>query len=341
MVLCAAEPKKDMLLIRRNVQWLEDESNQGRPAQGRLVLSRARGGDNSNSQFAVLALYDAQRVGVEVSRETWQLAADYWRSTQNDDGSWGYVPGDAGTGSMTCAGIGGLAISTAALESGDAAVENGRVDLLPAARRRRQARPRHRLAGRPFLRESQSAPGRRRPVVPLLLSLRPRAGRPAHGPPLHRRSRLVSRRAPSSWSANRIRSRTIGKATWYAEQQSAHQHRDGAVVPVEGSPADRHGQAASTATATTWNQHRRDAAHLTEYTEEAWDLGLTWQVMDPAKATVEDLLQAPVLYISGSQAPNLLPSRAKAARLRRSRRLHLRRSLLRRFAAVRRQRSAN
>ena len=52
-----------------------------------------------------------------------------------------------------------------------------------------------------------------------------------------------------------------------------------------------------------WNQHRRDAAHLTEYTEEAWELGLTWQVMDPANARVEDLLQAPVLYISGSQAP--------------------------------------
>ena len=29
------------------------------------------GGDNSNSQFAVLALFDAQRVGVEVSRDTW------------------------------------------------------------------------------------------------------------------------------------------------------------------------------------------------------------------------------------------------------------------------------
>ena len=57
-----------------------------------------------------------------------------------------------------------------------------------------------------------------------------------------------------------------------------------------------------------WNQHRRDAAHLTEYTEEAWNLGLTWQVMDPEKATVEDLLQAPVLYISGSQAASGGPS---------------------------------
>ena len=62
-----------------------------------------------------------------------------------------------------------------------------------------------------------------------------------------------------------------------------------------------------------WNQHRRDAAHLTAYTEEAWDLGLTWQVMDPATATVEDLLQAPVLYISGSQAPQLVAARARSS----------------------------
>jgi hypothetical protein len=33
--------------------------------------------------------------------------------------------------------------------------------------------------------------------------------------------------------------------------------------------------------------------------------------MDPAKTSVEDLLQAPVLYISGSQAPNLLPQAQK------------------------------
>ena len=126
MALCAAEPKKDMLLIRRNVQWLEAHQIKEGPRKGCWSYP-GPGGDNSNAQFAVLALYDAQRVGVEVSRETWELAANYWRTTQNDDGSWGYVPGDAGTGSMTCAGIGGLAVSAAALESGDATVENGHV----------------------------------------------------------------------------------------------------------------------------------------------------------------------------------------------------------------------
>ena len=89
--------------------------------QGAIILGI--GGDNSNSQFAVLALYDGQRVGVEVSRETWTLAQKYWADSQNDDGSWGYVPGDSGTGSMTCAGIGGLAAGMAG--SNDEDVEHG------------------------------------------------------------------------------------------------------------------------------------------------------------------------------------------------------------------------
>src|SRR3972149_612655 len=126
MVFAAAEPKKDMLLIDRNVRWLE--ANQSTAADRKGAWSYpGPGGDNSNSQFAVLALFDAQSVGAKVKRQTWQLAADYWRNPQNDDGSRGHRPGDAGPGSMTCAGIGALATSTAALESGDATVERGRV----------------------------------------------------------------------------------------------------------------------------------------------------------------------------------------------------------------------
>ncbi|MEX2092538.1 MAG: prenyltransferase/squalene oxidase repeat-containing protein, partial [Pirellulales bacterium] len=126
MVFAAADPKKDMLLIDRNVRWLESKQSMAADRKGAWSYP-GPGGDNSNSQFAVLALFDAQSVGAKVKRQTWQFAADYWRNTQNDDGSWGYVPGDAGSGSMTCAGIGALATSTAALESGDATVERGRV----------------------------------------------------------------------------------------------------------------------------------------------------------------------------------------------------------------------
>ena len=78
MVLAAAEPKKDMLLIGRNVRWLEQHQITEGERKGAWSYP-GHGGDNSNTQFAVLALYDAQRVGAKVNRETWELAADYWR----------------------------------------------------------------------------------------------------------------------------------------------------------------------------------------------------------------------------------------------------------------------
>jgi hypothetical protein len=183
MVLCAATPKNDMLRITRNVKWLESHQNKEGQRKGAWSYP-GPGGDNSNSQFAVLALYDGQRVGVEVSRETWTLAQKYWADSQNDDGSWGYVPGDSGTGSMTCAGIGGLAVSTAAIDSGDAAVENGHVICCrPHVNDDKLDRAIDSLLG-----QSQSASRRRRPVMPLLLSLRPRTLRPPHGAPLHRQT---------------------------------------------------------------------------------------------------------------------------------------------------------
>ncbi|HEX5472638.1 MAG TPA: DUF4159 domain-containing protein [Lacipirellulaceae bacterium] len=311
MVLCAAEPKRDMLLIRRNAQWLEAHQIKDGPRKGAWSYP-GPGGDNSNSQFAVLALYDAQRVGVEIDRHTWEMAAKYWRDTQNDDGSWGYVPGDAGTGSMTCAGIGGLAVSSAALESGDAAIENGKVACCrPHVEDDRLDRAIDWLGQRFSVNHNPRPAGGGQSCLYYYLYGLERAGRlTAH--------------------------RFIGKHDWYREgaeflvrEQDSLSHYWKGTWYAEGGT---NGPRISTAMALlflskgrrpvvmaklkygdgdAWEQHRRDAAHLTEYTEEAWGLGLTWQVMDPTTATVEDLLQSPVLYISGSQATNLLPQAKK------------------------------
>ncbi len=57
MVFCAADPKKDMLTIGRNVKWLEE--HQVKDGQRKGAWSYPGVGDaadNSNSQFAVLAL---------------------------------------------------------------------------------------------------------------------------------------------------------------------------------------------------------------------------------------------------------------------------------------------
>ena len=304
MVFCAADPQKYMVLIDRNVKWLE--ANQVTAADRKGAWSYpGPGGDNSNSQFAVLALYDAQSVGAKVRRQTWQLAADYWRKTQNDDGSWGYVPGDAGSGSMTCAGIGALATSTAALESGDASVEHGRVICCrPHQEDHALERAIDWLAQHFAVNRNPRPQGSGQGCLYYYLYGVERAGR------------LTARRF-------------IGDHDWYREgaeflvhDQDALSHYWRGDWHVEQNPHVgsalallflakgrrpvvmaklEHGEPGQ------WNQHRRDAANLVAYTEKAWKLGLTWQTVNAEHASVEDLLQSPVLYISGSQALDLMP----------------------------------
>jgi hypothetical protein len=74
--------------------------------------------DNSNTQFAILALWAAKARGVPLDR-TLALVTARFHKSQNGDGSWGYeTSGDRKTttgpggipGSMTCAGLLGLAV---------------------------------------------------------------------------------------------------------------------------------------------------------------------------------------------------------------------------------------
>jgi hypothetical protein len=66
--------------------------------------------DNSNTQFATLALWVARRHGLPVE-EALLRVDKLFRSTQSGDGSWGYRPGQAlRSPSMTCAGLLALAV---------------------------------------------------------------------------------------------------------------------------------------------------------------------------------------------------------------------------------------
>jgi hypothetical protein len=69
--------------------------------------------DNSNTQFAVLALWAAQRQDVPVERAL-ALVAKRFRTCQNDDGGWGYHSGgdqrEPSRPSMTCVGLLALAV---------------------------------------------------------------------------------------------------------------------------------------------------------------------------------------------------------------------------------------
>lgn len=116
IVFCAAEPKKDLALIQRNVGLLEASQIADGPQRGGWTYRRpenlvASAGDNSNSGFAIWALDEEAHAGAKVKQQTWDRALSQWRKGQRPDGSWGYMNnGTDGTGSMTCTGIASLAI---------------------------------------------------------------------------------------------------------------------------------------------------------------------------------------------------------------------------------------
>ena len=310
MALCALEPKRDLVLIQKNVHWLQQKQQTNGERRGAWGYPGPPE-DNSNSQFALLALHEAQRVGAKVSRTTWDRAQDYWQRIQNPDGSWGYHPGSPGTGSMTCAGIASLVITSSQLAKGDAEVRDEVARCCGE-----QQQDDHLERGVAWLGRYFSVT--RNP------GLRGAAARSWHYYYLYgleRAGRLVARRL-------------MGEHDWYREgAEFLVREQDRFSRGWKGAGFAENEPEVATALALLflgkgrwpiligkvkhgdedWNRHRHDVANLTGYVEKAWEMKLTWQVLDPSTASVEDLLQAPVLLISGSRAP---PLQAHADKLR-------------------------
>jgi VWFA-related protein len=77
---------------------------------GRINRAFSGGGDNSNTQFALLGLWAAGRHGFD-SDANLESIDNHFRSSQLDDGRWGYKNNMPGTEAMSCAGLMGLAIA--------------------------------------------------------------------------------------------------------------------------------------------------------------------------------------------------------------------------------------
>ena len=299
MALAAAEPKQDKLLIRRNAEWLESAQVSFGAASGGWTYTAGGGRgspDQSNSQFAILALHEAERAGVFVSRKTWERAAEYWHNMQRQDGSWGYrsLPG---TGSMTCAGLSSLIICAKNLLKGDAWVNNGQVICCGRQEPVEALERGFAWLGRNFSVRSNPAAGNKNNLTWYHYYM--------YG--LERVGRLGGQRF-------------IGDHDWYREGVEALLEQQD---QLRGSWSSRMGHAAietsmallflskgrrpvlvsklQHTTTDDWNHHRSDLAHLTPFVEKVWDRDLTWQVINFDQATVADLLQTPVLFISAKQ----------------------------------------
>ncbi len=110
----------DAALFKKQIRRLAKLIARGQCENGQWTykLKRGRaGGDNSNTQFALIALWYARRAGAEVDRGVFGKALAYFLSTQNEDGGWGYTEKGRkkSYGSMTATGLVSVLIARAAV----------------------------------------------------------------------------------------------------------------------------------------------------------------------------------------------------------------------------------
>lgn len=238
--------------------------------------------DNSNSQFGVLGVWMAEDGGADHSNmlSYWELIEDRWTGIQNMDGGWGYQRAES-TGSMTAAGLATLYVVL------------DRVHALTAHRRAEGLRQAIDAAqdwlGREFTPDNPR--GDLRWKYYYLYSVE-RAGR-ASG-----RKYFRGRDWFREGAADLIR-RQQSDGSWPGEGMSSLQCTSFALMFLS------HGRApllyAKLEHGPDWDHYYRDVAGLTRYCERSFERLLNWQIVD-LNGPLEDLLEAPVLYLCGKQA---------------------------------------
>jgi hypothetical protein len=258
--------------------------------------------DPSNTQFALLGLYEAERVGIEVSDVVWRRSLGYWTRLQRPDGSWGYMPQEPSRGSMTCAGIASTIIALGQVSEGDARIRNGEVECC-------QPQADHSIPtkGLNWLAKHFSVTSNPTDL----------AGRGRAYNQMYLFYYLYGMERVGRMTANRF----IGSHDWYREgAELLLRTQDRFTGAWKGSGGGESNQDIATSLSllflakgrrpivaakfkwndeADWSRHRSDLAHLTRHVERRWRRDLTWQVIDGRAATLEDLLQSPVLYLCG------------------------------------------
>ncbi|MEZ6062660.1 MAG: DUF4159 domain-containing protein [Planctomycetaceae bacterium] len=322
MALCAAEdPQRDGLRINNLATALiETQCQQGQNSGlwgyrlARLGGSPGSNGeDRSNGQFAVLALRDAAYAGVPIDRSVWQRTHEHWQRLQRPDGGWGYHPEDAARGSMTVAGLSTLAITTRMLADDSDVGANGRPDCCaehPVSDAFQKGR---RWMATYF--DVFKNPGSPNWHYYYLYGLE-RAGRLSsvrffgqHDWYRMGARYLVSngvQQADGSWVSRNGAKWDLTMPTSYAMLFLSKGLSRVVVNKLDysstGLEQDVHGP---------WNRHPLDIPNLIELIDqsEGWPPRLTSQVLSLSRLTddsaVLDMNQAPVLYISGKDAPQL------------------------------------
>ena len=279
--------------------------------------------DHSNAQFAVLGLREAVEAGAIVSPETWKRARAYWERAQNGDGGWSYQQNGGGSyGSMTVAGVSSLVICEQMLRSDAGVAPDG---TPPCCQGTEPNEPLDR--GINWLAKNFAVGHNPGGANGWLLYY-------VYG--IERAGRLSGLRffGDHDWyreGAAYLMAMQNGVSGYWEGVGTIESHKivgtsmallflSKGLAPVlinklKYGPRDpnRRGDVISN----DWNRHRRDVRNLVDLISGSpkWPKLLTSQDLDLARAVesggVNSLLQAPVLFITGEEAPVFTPAELK------------------------------
>ena len=304
MAFAAADPVKYRDQIASCAEYLAQAQLDNGAWTYNVGFGRSGGGDNSNTQYALLGLQAASEAGYAVDPKVWRLARDYWEKSQGRNGGWGYTPNSTASGSMTCAGVSSLIITGLKRVQGREYLRNGQIERCGEESTNQSLQ-----GGIDWLASNfdvRQNPGSGQWHLYYLYGLE-RAGRLAgrrffgnHDWYRDGASVLIQRqeRLEGYWDGQSGREVNTSFALLFLAKGRA---------PVLVNKL-RHGPGPD------WNNDHDDIANLVGVVSRDWKHLLTWQVIEPGAATVEDMLQAPIAYFNGHEAP--LFSNAAKARLR-------------------------
>src|SRR5262249_49795869 len=119
MVFCFVNDKADRKRIEDKVKYLLDSRLSDGWTYGKPGVRVPTGGDNSNTQYALLALHEAIQRGVKVDPKVLTDVREFFIKTQDRHGGWGYKgPNPVASMNMTTAGLCNLLITGMDLAEG-------------------------------------------------------------------------------------------------------------------------------------------------------------------------------------------------------------------------------
>jgi len=303
MALAAADPtsRQYTLDVEKDVRWLLDTQLSDGQSTGAWNYGHSGGsGDASNSQFALLALHEATRMGVDIPRENWEMAKQFWERSYRPKGGFGYYAGKTDvTGSMTCAGISSWIIihenladpkGLVAGEFANCCQKNPAMEKVESA-----------FAWLAKHYSISRNPGKRGTGLYYLYGL-------------ERAARLAGRRfvGPNDWyrdgAKHLLKIQNANNGNWitnggHGEDSPLVATSFGLLFLSKGKRPIAIGKFDHGAN--DWDLHPKGVHYLTRRLESDWETKLNWQTVKAENATVDDLLEAPVLFMSGKDAIGL------------------------------------